>query len=231
MALLRKDQLAKIVQNEEMLATPLLVLCIDTFGTDFFNWEPATFNLECSANFGAQLPDVNRDKIWALVTVLSTDLFFKSLESFIPIANALNDSEADFDDYDPITGDEAAWAITEANLISPPDKDADPTQRFSHDIRRYIGETLRAEGVTTPPAALAPYVEYDRDPEEAVGISVGPDPDFVAMHEKRQADERVEIERYVAERLALLQQQLKSLPLTHGSLAQLPPLVPAPAAL
>ena len=36
MALLRKDQLAKIVQDEGMLATPLLTLCIDTFGTDFF---------------------------------------------------------------------------------------------------------------------------------------------------------------------------------------------------
>jgi len=229
MALLRKDQLAKIIQDEDMLATPLLVLCIDTFGIEFFNWEPATFNLECATHFGVQMPDVNRDKVWALVTVLATDLVYKSLESFIPIANALNDSEADFNVYDPVTGDEAAWAIAEINLIDPPDKQNDPAKRFSHDIRRYIGETLRMEGVTTPPAALAPYVEYDRDPEEQVGISAGPDPDFVAMHERRQANERTEIERYVTERMGLLQRQLKSLPLVSGSLANAPPLVRSPA--
>ncbi len=230
MALLRKDQLTKIVQDEDMLATPLLVLCIDTFGTDFFNWEPATFDLECAAEFGIQLPDVNRDKVWALVTLVSTDLFYKSLESFIPIANSLNDSEADFDEYDPVTGEEAAWAVAEANLVDPQDKQDDPAKRFSHDIRRYIGETLRTEGVTTPPASLAPYAEYDRDPEERVGISAGPDPDFVAMHERRQADERAEIERYVTERLDLLHRQLKLLPLQHGNLARVPPRVLAPAA-
>jgi hypothetical protein len=230
MALLRKDQLSKIVQDEEMLATPLLVLCIDAFGTDFFNWEPATFDLECAAHFGVQMPDVNRDKVWALVTVLSTDLFYKSLESFIPIANSLSGSEADFDDYDPVTGEEAAWAIAEANIIDPPEEKDDPAERFSHDIRRYIGETLKAEGVTTPPPGLAPYVEYDNDPEEQVGISAGPDPDFVAMHETRQADERAEIERFVDENRKLLRRQLKSLPLTNGSLAQLPPLAQAPAA-
>ena len=221
MALLRKDQLTKIVSDEDMLATPLLVLCVDTFGTDFFDWEPTTFNLECAANFGVELADVNKDKVWALVTVLSTDLFYVSLESFIPIANSLNDSEADFEDYDPVTGEEAAWAITEANLVDPPENNADPGERFGHDIKRYIGVTLKTEGVTTPPPSLVPYVEYDRDPEEQVGISGGPDPDFVSMYETRQTNERAEIERYVKERMALLYQQLRSLPLQHGNLTNL----------
>jgi hypothetical protein len=220
MALLRKDELIKITQDDRMLATPLLVLCVDTFGTEFFDWEPETFNIECAGAFGKELPDVNRDKVWALVTVLTTDLFYKSLEAFIPIANTLNDSTADFDTYDPVTSEEAAWAITEATLMDPPIED-EPGPRFSHDIRRYIGETLRAEGVTNPPNVLAPYAEYDpgRAPSEMVGISVGPDPDFVAMYEKRQTAERTAIEDYVKERLVLLHQQLQLLPLEHGTVS------------
>lgn len=217
MALTRKAQLHAIATDDEMLATPLLVLCIDTFGTEFFEWEPATFDLECAAHFGTQLSDSNRDKVWALVSVLTTDLFYKSLETFIPIANVLNGAQADFDTYDPVTGEEAAWAITEVFLVDPPGE-ADKGRKFSHEIRRYIGETLRSEGITAPPAILAPHVEYDIHPEEQMGAVVGPDPDFLHMYETRQAEHRAEIEQYVADRGMLLTQQLQQLPLINGNL-------------
>jgi hypothetical protein len=176
------------------------------------------------------MPDANRDKVWALVTTLTTDLFYVSLESFIPIANSLNDSEADFDDYDPVTSEEAAWAIHEVLLNDPPKDDEDPGTRFGHDVKRYIGVMLRTEGVTTPPPSLAPFAEYDEEPEERVGIVVGPDPDFLNMHHDRQARERQEIEDYVAKRQAELTRQLATLPLLHGSTAKLDQSLPLPAA-
>ena len=75
--------------------------------------------------------------------------------------NALSGSEADFDNYDPVTGEEAAWGITEVLLIDAPEADDEPaSHRFSHEIKRYIGMTLEAEGVTTPPALLKPFVEF-----------------------------------------------------------------------
>lgn len=218
---LHKDKLTAIVTNEEMLATPLLILCIDSFGTAFFEWEPETFDIETRRAFGASIPDVNRDKIWALVTVLTTDLFYKSLETFIPVCNSLNGSEADFDDYDPVTSEEAAWGIVETRLIDPPTKDQTIGTRFSHEIRRYVGLTLKAEGVTTPPKAVADVPEYDRDPEEETGIVIGPDESMLQMHETRQQAEREAIDGYVKGRLDDLALQLQSLPLLHGRTGQL----------
>ncbi|KKN32547.1 hypothetical protein LCGC14_0812710 [marine sediment metagenome] len=218
---LRKDQLAAIIMNEEMLATPLLVLCIDAFGTDFFEWEPETFDIETRRVFGAALSDVNRDKVWALVTVLTTDLFYKSLETFIPVCNSLNGSEADFDDYDPVTSEEAAWGIIETQLVDPPAQGKSVGQRFSHEIRRYVGLTLKSEGVTTPPKAVADVPEYDRDPEEETGIVIGPDEGMLQMHERRQQAEREAIDDYVRGRLDDLAMQLQSLPLLHGQTGQI----------
>lgn len=215
MAQLRQPRLAAIVTNEATLATPLLVLAIDQFTTDFFDWEPTTFDIESRRAFGVEIPDVNRDKIWALVTVLSTDLFYKSLETFIPVCNSLNGSEADFDDYDPVTSEAAAWGVVETALVDPP-VNASVGTRLSHEIRRYIGLTLQSEGVTTPPRSLKGVPEYDRDPEEETGIVIGPDESMLQMHEQRQRREREGIDDYVMAMLDDLTLQLQALPLLHG---------------
>ena len=180
--MLRNERLAEIVTNEETLASTLLLACVDMFSTEFFDWETETFDIECRRAFGVELPDENRDKVWALVTALATNLFYVSLESFIPICNSLNGSEADFAHYDPITGEEAAWGITEVLLHDPAEKGENTGDRFTHEIKSYIALTLSSEGVTTPPSLLKPYTEYDRDPEEAAGAIVGPDEHMLNMY-------------------------------------------------
>lgn len=217
------EQAARVLTNETVLATPLVVLCVDRFGTEFFGWEPETFTIETRAQFGIEVPDLNRDKIWALVSTLTSDAFYKSLETFIPVCNSLNDSIANFDDYDPVTGEEAAWAITEVILNDPPTVDL--RELFSHEIRYYIGLTLKSEGVTAPPRVLVPFVEFDEDPESTAGSIIGPDEGFVAMHARRQREEQAGITDYVRSRMALLMQQLKALPLRSGNVRAVPSLL------
>lgn len=214
--MIENSKLGAILTNEDMLGTPLLVLCLDQFGTAFFEWEPASFDAEIKSRFGVDMPTVNRDKIWSLVAALTTDLFYHSLETFIPTCNALSGSEADFDDYDPVTGEEAAWGIVEVSLIDPPEQGEDPASRFSHEIKRYIGMTLQSEGVTKPPSFLTPYVEIDSDPDQEAGLNIGPDEGMLAMYTRRQQDQRQEIEAYVRSQLEDLVGQLRTLPLKNG---------------
>lgn len=217
------EQAARILTDEAMLATPLVALCVDRFGTEFFDWEPMTFEIESRAQFGIEIPDENRDKIWALVSALTSDAFYKSLETFIPTCNALNGSIANFDDYDPVTGEEAAWGITEIVLNDPPTEELD--KLFSHEIRYYIGLTLKSEGVTAPPRVLVPFAEYDENPEEVAGAIIGPDEGFVAMHARRQKEEQAGITDYVVSRMALLMRQLQALPLRSGNVRAVPSLL------
>lgn len=214
--MIETTKVAGVLVNEDMLGTPLLVLCLDLFGTEFFDWEPESFDSEIKARFGVEIPTPNRDKIWSLVAVLTTDLFYHSLETFIPTCNALAGSEADFDDYDPVTGEEAAWGIVEASLIDPPEDGQDPASRFSHEIKRYIGMTLQSEGVTTPPAFLKPYVEVDQDLDQEAGLNIGPDESMLAMYTRRQQEQRTEIEAFVRGQIEDLIAQLRLLPLKNG---------------
>jgi hypothetical protein len=149
--------------------------------------------------------------------LLTTNLFYISLESFIPIANALNGEGSDFSNYDPVTADEAAWAIVEASLIDPPEDGKDNAERYGHDIKRYIGASLATEGITTPPKFLVPYSETDVDPEERVGASLGPDEHMLQMHDTRQAQERDELEQYVRNNLGTIIEQLQQIPMQAGN--------------
>lgn len=221
MSLLRKDKLAGMLKDEETLATTLMVICLDTWGTEFFDWEPAAFDLELRGRYGTEMPRTNHDKLWGLVTAMTTNLFYISLESFIPIANALNGAEANFQYYDPVTSEEAAWAITEVLLNDAPAEGKDPAKQFSHEIKQYIGFSLRSEGVTNPPAVLKPYAEIPADLEERAGASMGPDESMVKMYTDRQARERNEINQYVNERIDQLGAQLQLLPLVNGDTAGL----------
>lgn len=216
----QRDVYAEAFLSDETLGTTLLVICMDMFGTEFFDWEPITLDAEVMARLGVDIPDVNKDKLWSLVTALTTDLFYHSLETFIPTCNALNGSEADFDNYDPVNSEEAAWGIVEVTLIDPPEE-GEPADRFSHEIKRYVALTLQAEGITTPPLFLKPYTEYDEDPEEEAGIAIGPDEHMLAMHTRRQTDSREELEGYVRDQLTALLAQLKALPMSVGSSKEL----------
>lgn len=217
MTQMHRNQLADILRNEELYATTLVTMLVDEFGLDFFDWAPETLELEILSRAGIKLPDINRDKIWALVTAITTNTFYVSLETFIPVCNSLNGSEADFDDYDPVTSEEAAWGIAEVLLHDPAQKDEDVRERFSHEIRRYIGMTLNDEGLTTVPRTLKPYAEFDKDQSEPIGIDMGPDEYMIAAYTKRQTEARDEVDAYVQARLEALQGQLATLPLRNGS--------------
>jgi hypothetical protein len=190
---------------------------VDEFGTEFFDWEPETLNIEVQSTWHTSLPDVNSDKLWALVTLLTTDQYYRSVDAFIHTANALNGSEADFENYDPAEPEEIAWALMETFLIDPPEQKGDAFEgRFTDEIRRYVGTTLEQAGITTPPRILKMAI-FDRDPEDKVGLSFGPDEAFVKRHTQRQAGLREEIEQYMVARLQRLTEQLQALPLQHGN--------------
>jgi hypothetical protein len=211
-----KTQLGNLINDEKMLATPLMVICTDEFGNEFWAWEPETFDIECKASFGVEMPAINRDKVWALVAVLTTDAFYKSLESFIPIVNALNSSGANFHQFDPATTEESAWAITEIFLNDPPEKSEQFEERFSHEVRRYIALTMTDEGLLEPPKILADIAEFENDPEAQAGAIIGPDEAMVQMVMTRQKAELAEINDYVQGQLRLMFEQLQAIPLRSG---------------
>jgi hypothetical protein len=205
------SQLRKKLEDPEAVGTVLLLIFIDKWGTEFFDWEPETLNRQAFADFGAQLPQINRDKIWALVTYLTTDRFFQNLDLFIHTCNALSNSGADFNNYDPADVQEIAWCLTETSLLEPPDEG----MSFSPDIITYIDAKLKEENFSQPPRILEQYAS-DPIPESQINDALAIDEIDYKSFWDGQASKRAEVDEFIRERLHQLFQDVAHLPLVHA---------------
>lgn len=144
---------AKFVKDSKTSGAILLTLLTDEFGTECYDWEPETLQMEIEALWG-DIPPTNYEKIMAFLTVLTTNRFENSLEAFIHICNGLVGGGANFKQYDPATVTEMCKTIAEVSLIDPPEKGL---YQFNEEIRQYIRKELDFEGYGQIPRLLKPY--------------------------------------------------------------------------
>lgn len=202
MSLAGIERIKELLVDEDAFATSLLALCLDEYGTEIFEWEPATLWMQLAEDFGSPLPRVNRDKIQALMTVHETDLALQDVDVFNSVCNALSGSEADFGKFDPLSPEEVLWGIYEILLNMDPDEG-----RFSDDIRAYIGVILNNNGVVDPVDVLrigtghVAVSALDED-QEIIG----------AVYEKDRSDNRA-LMRFLHARIRALLTELDSIEL------------------
>lgn len=208
---MRAPQVKRFLEDPRTPASCLLILCLDEWGTNFLQWEPDTFLIQAQQSWGAQLPTANRDKIWALVTHLTTNLFYVNLQAFVNICNALNGHGASFEQFEPAEVDELAWGIVEAQLVDPPQKGG----VFCPDIKAYLGARLKYEGFQRVPKPLKGLVRLPDRQEETNQVLGGDAIDFKAYWDMQS--QRVDaVEAYVRDRLQVLFSTLGALPLVHA---------------
>lgn len=205
---------AALLKDKDAIGTALVTGLIDEFGTEWFTWEPDSLILNVQEEWKVELPVVNRDKIWALVTVLTTNNFYNNVQAFEHICNALSGSEADFENRDPANVSEIAWGITEATIVDPP-VEKDSSYEFSLDIVEYITKSLESEGFTKAPKILAKLVTLPEIDEAKLSLVTDNEIDFKA-HWDDQSKKRLEVESWVAQRLTQLGKQLGGLQLKHA---------------
>src|SRR5690606_21189804 len=82
-------------------------------------WSPETIAMELEDDYNIRIPQLNRDKLFMAISLVTSDDFFCRLRRFIDACNVLSGSELSsaFDYADAM---ECAWGMTEALLIQPP---------------------------------------------------------------------------------------------------------------
>ena len=210
MPFLRYEELRKILENEETFATSLLVIMIDEFGTEMFEWDPDTLAIAAMDSFKADLPQVNRDKIWGLITVLSTNMFHSDPMIFNAVCQAFNNEEADFEIFNPISLEGVAWGVTEAILNDP---EAPLDDSFSEEVRRYIGIIVDSRGLSQVPVVLSMALPSESLSEGAMAYA--DDPDMYAAINKTQQENTDSVLSYTKKRVGALFSELKGLPLSE----------------
>lgn len=199
--------------SRETFASVLLTMFLDRFGTEALTWDPTTIALEVEEEFDVDLPQLSLDKLMVAIQILTTDRFYRSLPDFIAFCNVLGGDTYDPASWDPADAEEAAWGITEALLIYPPeDSQAEP---FTDEIRAYIGAVLDNEGLINPPDILRIALRTAR-----VSPSVGDFSDDPAMFNAVydfEEGKKQDINQSIRLKTKLLAAQLRALSLTNGA--------------
>jgi len=205
---LRQAKVKAFIENPATPATCLLVLCMDEWGTDMLDWEPETLPYATQSAWNAKMPQANRDKVWALVTHMTTDSFYSNLEAFIHICNALSGRGTDFEQFDPAEVDEMCWGVTEATLIAPMERG----EQFGEEIVTYMETRLEYEGFHRVPHMLKKFVKI-APREEELNQTLTSDGIGFENYWKSQEARLANIDIWIKERLTALFTTLEVLPL------------------
>ncbi len=203
-----------LLLSEDAYATPLFLMVMDLYGPEALEWAPETMRMELEQDFQLRLPKANLDKIFAAITIVTTNYFYKDVTRFVELCNILAGDDFQPDEFEPADAEEMLIAITEAILLWPPDDDAEDTE-FSAEIREYIKQVLGEQGILQPFDVLR--LAFDGDQASRVDLEYADDPEMYAAIYDTQQSKTDDLRQIYLENVAALTEQLQALPLQNGS--------------
>ena len=182
------------LENPETCATVLISILLQDFGEIFLSWDPTTIWLEARDEYGAEMPAPSTDKLAAMQVVMTSDVFFRRFDAFSGICNTLASGAPFFSAFDPVTTEEASWAITEISL----NRELLP---FSYPIKKYLRIILKADGYNEN--------EYPTPFDEVFGIKPASRDIRKSLASLENSDN---VEHFINENLADLVAQFNKIP-------------------
>lgn len=213
------EELKAALASPNSYSLTLLIILLDTFGTEALAWDPNTVQMEVEQEYGVDLPGANFDRLMTAVSILTTDSFYVSLPDFARACAVLSGHMPSPELMILPDADDLAWGMTEGMLISPPDEEKGDSP-FDPEIRGYIGHALDNEGIITPPDVLRMGLR-DNDLMDRVRYSFSDDPGMFSAIQQSETSKTEAINQLVKARMRGLIKQLQSLPLKTGQTAQL----------
>ena len=201
----------ELFSDPEAPATALLMALIDTFGTECLNWESQTLWLEIESAWRVKPPQEVRDKVNALVVLMTTNQFYTNLDAFSAVCSALYGRGADPQYHDFPGVHEMCWAVTETHLVD------EAKDKFAQDIADYAAERLKLEGWNKAPAMLRRVTGPWQDAQDMeINDTLTDQGGDVQAYWKTQKERELSLNEDIMGRLARLAQVLAALPLQHG---------------
>lgn len=199
--------------GDSTYATCLLLMLVDTYGTEALGWDFRTIKMEVEEDFDLELPQASFDRLMVAINLVVTDDFYRSLPDFIAWCNILDGDRYDPRIFDPADSTEIAWGITEALLIDAPEED----EPFSEEVLAYIGSVLDMEGIINPPDILRIAARSQAMQLQDVEREFADDPDMYAVIYDFEQLKTAAINDHVKTKLSHLARQLEAIPLREGS--------------
>lgn len=211
-----RSQLSDAWRDSSAPATVLLAVAIELFGTECLDWEPETLREQLKSTLDVAPTQREMDRYLALVTALTTNMIYTDVYAFHHAMNALNGSTATFQTWDPVTLEELTWGLTELELNDRAGPDEKWADRFSADVRRYIG--VLSGGYAAPhalPSVIKDVADFGADTGDIRDFAS--DPEISGAAHDSVAAATADAEAYAKATLQAVITALRSLPLSSRS--------------
>lgn len=195
-----KEAAARICQIPGTMGTIMHAIALHFFGTDVYEWEPETIDMEFEEEFGVIPYEGNINKLNAILSSVASDSFYNDWVAYLNVCTTLS-GENDAEDLLDLTVEELAWGVMEISLN---DEDYDP-KLFHSDIRALTGIVLDEEGYFSPP----PQLSFAKMPYRYFGDDYGPD----INKQKVNSEHSVRLlSEYLQNQVLTLYKQIKVIP-------------------
>ena len=124
------------LKDENTPASILVSILIAKYGTELFDWDPAVLRKEIEEDFGVELTEVQSDKIQAVITIITTDLFETNWHVFTCCVNAMSGEYIDPEVMAPVEAEYIAGILPEVELLRNEDHEG---IEFSDEVNAYAG--------------------------------------------------------------------------------------------
>jgi hypothetical protein len=178
-----RQSLAQVLRTEDVPGSLIFLSCcdcLDDVGEEgaWLDYEPKSIQLEIRDKLGVTVSPEEFDRLMSALTIVTTDLAFTSLPSFLTLLKGLDSDSVSLDTpvnqvIDPTV---LCQGLMEMVLLYPPSE----TETFNAEIKGYIKETLRFGGLVSYPKIVTLIVG-----EPTYDNAIISDPDAMAMQSDR----------------------------------------------
>lgn len=115
-----RDAARELLEGRDTFATVLHAILIASYGELIYQMDPLELYARVREDFNAVIPEEGENRINALMTALTSDLFYQDPEAFTAVAEAFSSGDigdaADGMFDDDLTLGEALWGMYEVKL-------------------------------------------------------------------------------------------------------------------
>lgn len=201
------SELGTFPLTRECFVTPVALAAIRKFGFESLEWEPEILTEAFEQAFEiTKLPQKLADKLQCGYMLIGTNAFNASIEGFLSATYIMNNLVFDELDAPYCSLEMCAWSVWEYLQLLGDIKDGKPAVEFCSDIKKYIQEVGKVNGVYQFPKWLS-FADYDKDevPDNSS------DPEQFSMFQTRQSNYVSDLNGFVTEKQAFLKEELITL--------------------
>ena len=194
-------------QNTEADATVLNAMLLTKYGEEALDWDPITIQMEIQEDFGVTPASEVMDRICAMQIVMGTSGFFKRVDAFRNVVNAIACGQPFFQTFTTLQTEEIAIAVATVGM----NRDM---LSFAPSVQELVRLSMKGDGYGEDDFPPILSCVFDKDPSDKkvrkqIKDLVGrPENELPTAAENNMAN----IDSLLRRRIVICLKQLDSLP-------------------